>query len=338
MRRVELVRYGPPRQALRHADVPMPVPGPHDVVVHVAAAGLNPIDVKLVRGELRAIVPLRRPAPLGFDAAGTIAAVGTEVSGWSEGDRVFVRAPRQHLGSLAEALVVDAGLVATAPKGLTAVEAASLPLVALTTVQALEDRAQARPGQSVLVHAGSGGLGSFAVQYAARHLGLHVTTTTSSRNAAWVADLGADVVVAYDREAVADRPDRYDVVFDTLGGATLWEAFRLVRRGGMVVSVAGPPDAWFARASGAPLLLAPVLLLAAVPPHLRALIAGARYRRFLTESDGAALARIADVVATGAVRPILDSTFPFDATVAAMEHLATGRAKGKVVVEIGKGW
>jgi alcohol dehydrogenase len=336
MRRLELVSYGPLPDAVRFAEAPLPAIGDEDVLVKVQAAALNPIDYKVIHGTLRAVMPLQFPSPLGFDCAGRIEAVGARVGDFAPGDAVYVRASRQRMGSLAEYLAVEARFVARAPQRLTAIEAASIPLVALTTVQGLVDRARAQPGQRALIHAGSGGLGTFAVQYARHELGLHVTTTTSSRNADWVAGLGADTVVAYDQQDYKALPARYDIVFDTLGGATTADSFKVLRRGGTVVSVAGPPDWSFARQVGASAPLAAAMWTKGLPMELRARLKGGRYFRYLTESDGAQLTHVAGVIEAGKVKPVIDRVFAFDEAIEALQYLEAGRAKGKVVVAVGE--
>src|SRR5208282_1216158 len=170
----------------------------------------------------------------------------------------------------------------------------------------LVDRAKARKGQSILIHAGSGGLGSFAIQYAKHELGLHVTTTTSSRNAHWVRELGADVIVAYDRENYASLPARYDIVFDTLGGPTTSASFSVLKQGGTVVSVMGPPDRAFARQVGANLALSFVMWCIGLPMQLRARRVGGHYFRFLTESSWIQLEHVGRVVDAGKVRTVVE--------------------------------
>jgi NADPH:quinone reductase-like Zn-dependent oxidoreductase len=238
------------------------------------------------------------------------------------------------MGSFAEFVAIESCYVAKAPAALSAQAAASLPLVALTTVQGLVDRAKARKGQSILIHAGSGGLGSFAIQYAKRELGLHVTTTTSSRNAHWVRELGADVVVAYDRENYASLPARYDIVFDTLGGPTTAASFSVLKQGGSVVSVAGPPDGPFARQVGANLAVSFVMWCLGLPMALRARRIGGHYFRFLTESSGIQLERVGRVVDSGKVRAIVERIYPFSQAVEALQYATTGRAKGKLVIQV----
>ena len=254
---------------------------------------------------------------------------------FATGDFVYTRAPRERMGAFAEYLAVDAGLVARPPAGLDPNAAAALPLVALTTLQALVERAPAKPGQRILIHAGSGGLGSFAIQYAKRVLGLAVSTTTSSRNADWVKALGADRVYCYDREDYRVDGAQFDIVFDTLGGDTTRDAFAALKPGGCVVSVAGPPDRDFARKLGASPMLAAAMWLMSAPTYWRAYRKHARYFRFLTESSGAQLERLRGEIEAAAIRPVIDRVYPFGDAINALQCAASGRAKGKIVIAIG---
>ena len=328
----QAIGYGPPAEVLELRDVACPEPGPGELRLRVEAASLNPIDYKLLRGELRAVMPLRFPVTPGFDACGTVDALGQGVEAFRLGQRVFVRASRDTLGAFAQYSVQPASLVAPAPRHVSACAAASLPLVALTTVQALVDRAQARAGQRILVQAGSGGLGSFAIQYA-RHLGLVVHATCSSRNVALVRELGAHDTIAYDHEDYRGRGPVYDIVLDSLGGSHTVDAFGVVKPGGVVVSVAGPPDgemvARFAR--GWIMRLAMHWMGRRVRAAARR--KQARYFRFLTESSGAQLAEIAALVDGGAIRPVVDSVFTFDQAPAAFARLMQGHARGKIVLD-----
>lgn len=332
MRRLEITAYGSIDQVVHEAEVPTPAIGAGDVLIRVLAASINPIDYKFAHGALRRIIPLNFPAAFGFDACGRIDAVGADVHGFVVGELVYARAPRERMGAFADYLAIDARLIARPPAGFDANEAASIPLVALTTLQALVERARARPGQRVLIHAGSGGLGSFAIQYAKRVLGLHVSTTTSSRNAEWVEGLGADRVYRYDREDYRVDRDQFDIVFDTLGGAATRAAFTVLKPGGCVVSVAGPPDRDFAASVGANPLLAAMMWLIARPVYLRAWHKRARYYRFLTESSGAQLQRLQGEIDATQIRPIIDRIFPFYDAIAALQYAAAGRARGKIVL------
>jgi len=339
MRRLEVYKYGSVADSVRFAEVADPPAGPADVAIDVAAASINPIDYKFVNGALRMFQPVALPAAFGFDCCGTVSAVGADVTGFAVGDKVFARAPRQRMGAFAERIAIEAKYVAHAPKSISVAEAASLPLVALTTVQGLVDRAraqagQSRPGQSILIHAGSGGLGSFAIQYAKHVLQLHVTTTTSSRNRDWVSQLGADKVVQYDVEDYRTSGDRYDIVFDTLGGNTTIDAFKVLKRGGVLVSVAGPPDRWFAKRVGASRSLAVAMFMMGFQVRARARFHAASYYRFLTESSGLQLRHVAEVVDKGFIKPVIDREFSFDQSIQAIEYLQSGRAKGKVIISM----
>ncbi len=328
----QAMRYGTPSDALALNRIALPVPGVGEVRIHVHAASLNPIDFKLLKGDLRQLMPMQFPCTIGFDAAGTVDAVG-EGSRFAPGDAVFVRASRNTLGAFAQYTVQPQQFVALAPASLDAIGAASLPLVALTTVQALVDRAQARRGQRILIHAGSGGLGSFAIQYA-HHLGLRVDTTTSSANVDWVAALGADRVFAYDREDYRTAGQVYDIVFDTLGGSHTLDAFDLVKRGGCVVSVAGPPDTQMRARFGRNILVRGLMRWMARKVMARSRASGVGYFRFLTESSSEQLAGIAALVEAGAIHPVLDQSYAFKELPTTMQALAEGHSRGKLTIRM----
>lgn len=334
MRRLEVHRYGRLADSVRFADVADPVPGPADVVIDITAASVNPIDYKFVNGALRLVQTVVLPAAFGCDCCGTVRAVGPAVVGFAVGDKVFARAPRQRMGTFAERIAIDAKFVAHAPKSVSSAAAASLPLVALTTMQGLVDRARAKPGQSILIHAGSGGLGSFAIQYAKNVLQLHVTTTTSSRNRDWVSRLGADEVIQYDLQDYRVSGNRYDIVFDTLGGTNTIDAFKVLKRGGVLVSVVGPPDKWLAKQVEAAWPLAAAIFVVGFHVRARAKFHAAQYFRFLTESNGSQLREIAEIVDTGLVKPVIDREFSFDKAIEAIEYVQAGRAKGKVIINM----
>jgi NADPH:quinone reductase-like Zn-dependent oxidoreductase len=325
--------YGSPGQVLDLRAIPRPEPGPGQLRIRVEAASLNPIDYKLLRGDLKAVIPLKFPVTLGFDACGLVDALGEDCEGFREGDRVFVRGSRDTLGAFAQYTVQPAKFVARAPVGSSAVASASLPLVALTTVQGLVDRAQAKPGQRVLIHAGSGGLGSFAIQYA-RRLGLVVEATCSARNEQMVKALGADRVLVREREDYRTRGAVYDIVFDSLGGKDAVDAFAVLKPGGCVVSVAGPPDAEMIARFGRNPILRAVMSWMSRKVRKAAKRKGARYFRYLTESNGAQLQDIAALVEAGAIKPVVDRVFPFDQAVAAFDYLMTGHARGKIVLDV----
>jgi alcohol dehydrogenase len=194
-------------------------------------------------------------------------------------------------------------------------------------------RAGARAGQRILIHAGSGGVGTFAVQYA-RYLGLHVTSTTSSKNADFVKSLGADKVIAYDRENYLEQGGGYDIVYDTLGGAFTIDAFKLVKRGGVVISLSGPPDRDFARREGKGFVVRVAVWLMGRKVYAASRQAGADYCWFFTESSGDQLREITALVEHGAIKPVIDREFAFEQLPEALSYLEAGRARGKVVLKV----
>jgi alcohol dehydrogenase len=332
MRAFVLDGYGAIADHVRLADIADPVPGPDDVLIEIHAASLNPIDFKLVRGDLKRVSKYRLPRPFGFDASGVVLSSGPRASMFKPGDAVYARASREAIGTFAERIAIPEQFTALKPAAISHAESASLPLVGLTTLQGF-GRVGARAGQRILIHAGAGGIGTFAVQYA-KHLGLHVTTTTSSKNAGFVTSLGADRVIAYDRENYLGAGGGYDIVYDTLGGAFTVDAFKLVKRGGAVISLSGPPDRDFARREGAGWLVRIAVWLMSRKVYAASAEAGASYCWFFTEPNGDQLREIAGLIDNGAIKPVIDREFAFDQLPAALTYLEAGHARGKVVLKV----
>ena len=332
MRAFVLTGYGAITDNVRLAQLPDPVAASGEVLIEVHAASLNPIDFKIVHGDLKRVSKYKLPRPFGFDASGVVKSVGAGAGRFKPGDTVYLRASRDTIGTFAEQIAVDEKFVALKPFILSHAQAASLPLVGLTTLQGFA-RASVRAGQRILIHAGSGGVGTFAVQYAS-HLGLHVTSTTSSKNADFVRSLGADEVIAYDRENYLEQGGDYDIVYDTLGGAFTVDAFKVVKRGGVVISLSGPPDRDFARREGAGLLVRIAVWLMGRQVYAASAKAGAAYCWFFTESNGDQLREIAALVDNAAVKPVIDREFAFEKLPEALAYLEAGRARGKVVLKV----
>jgi len=328
-----LERYG--RSAdLQLRQVSEPEVGPHDVLVQVHAASVNPLDTKIKAGLLRLVLPYRLPFVLGHDVAGTVVRVGSTVQSFAPGDEVFARPADGRIGTFAELVAVPEADLAMKPSALTMEESAALPLVALTAWQALVEKANVQPGQKVLVHAGSGGVGTIAIQLA-KHLGAHVATTTSAVNVDWVKALGADVVIDYRRDDFSSVLRDYDVVLDGQGGRTLRNSLGVLRPGGLAIGIYWPPDPEFVRDIGAnPLVRAATALLSS-PTRLTALRHRVRYSYLVMRANGDQLRAVAALVDQGAITPVLDKIFTFSETNAAMVHVHSGRAKGKVVVTMG---
>ncbi|MEV4947837.1 NADP-dependent oxidoreductase [Streptomyces sp. NPDC053755] len=317
---------------VRAAEIPDPEPGADDVLVRIHAASVNPLDLRIRDGDFKRILPYRLPLVLGNDLAGVVVRVGPAVTRFSVGDEVYARPRKDRIGTFAELIAVHQDDLAPKPAALSMAEAASLPLVALTSWQALVDRAQVRPGQKVLVHAGAGGVGTIALQLA-RHLGAQVATTASAADADLVGKLGADVVVDYRTQDFAEVLEGYDVVLDSLGGETLEKSLRVLRPGGKAISIAGPPDAAFARELGAPVVLRQAMNALSFRTRRSAKRQGVAYSFLFMKARGDQLREITRLVDAGEIRPVVDRVFPFDRTREAMEYAEKGRAKaGKVVI------
>jgi alcohol dehydrogenase len=332
MKAFVLDRYGKGR-ALRSADMPKPQVRDDEVLVQVHAAGVNLLDSKIRDGEFKLILPYRLPIILGHDVAGVVVDVGARVRQFKPGDEVYARPDDFRIGTFAEFVAVKEASLALKPKGLTMEEAASIPLVALTAWQALVEKANLKKGQKVFVQAGSGGVGTFAIQLA-KHLGAIVATTTSTGNVALVKSLGANVVVDYKTQDFEDVLRDYDVVLNSQDGETLEKSLRVLKPGGTLVSISGPPDPEFAKEIGAPGFVKVVMRLLSSGIRRRAKSRGVRYSFLFMKANGSQLREITRLFDAGVVRPVLDRVFPFESTHEAMAYLEAGRAKGKVVVKL----
>ena len=321
-------RYG--KNGLRAASVPDPVVGPRDALIRVSAAGINPLDKMVRNGEFKRLLRYRLPFVLGHDVAGIVTQLGTDVRDFEIGDEVFARPRDLRIGAFAEYIAIDHADMARKPAALTMAESAAVPLVALAAWQALVVLGQIGPGHKILIHAGAGGLGSTVIQLA-RHLGAFVATTARGNDAERLRGLGANEVIDYTKADFAATLSGYDVVLDSLGGENLARSLTILRPGGLAISVVGPPDPAFAEQVGRP-LLKPVMALLSHKVRARAKKLRVRYSFFFMRADGAQLRTLATLYDVGALRPVLDRTFPFDETLGAMAYVDEGRAKGKIVV------
>lgn len=312
-------------------DVPEPVAGPGQVVIAIHASSVNPVDLKVMEGMFKLIQPYHMPLVMGHDCAGVVERVGAGVTGWAVGDEIFVRPDEYHIGCFAERLAVPADQLAPKPRNLSMEEAASIPLVAQTAWQVMVDRAQMTPGQKILIHAGSGGVGTAAIQLA-KYLGLYVATTCGTRNVDLVRSLGADEVIDYTKQDFAEVLTGFDVVFDTLGGEIQEKSLRVLKPGGKIISIYGPPDAAFAREVGANWLVTQIMKLMSFKIRRKARAVGVEYSFLRLRTNGAQLAEIGKIVEEGRLKPVIDSVHGFDATPDAVARVASGRATGKVVI------
>lgn len=308
MKAIRIHDYGD-SETLQYEDAPLPEPGPNDVRIRVHATGVNPVDWKIREGYLQSMLPYSMPLTLGWDVSGVVETLGAEVSGLSIGDAVYSRPDIARDGTYAEYVVVRASELASKPARLSHNQAAAVPLAGLTAWQGLFDHAKLKAGERVLIHAGAGGVGSFAIQFA-KWAGAHVIATASGANEALVRELGADEFVDYRTQKFEEVLDKVDVVLDTIGGDTQHRSIALLNEGGRLFSIVGSPDEG---------------KLAAV---------GASGGTFMVQPSSEQLERIAKLIDTQKVQVLIDSVFPLSEARAAHEKSQTGRAKGKIILEI----
>ncbi|WP_247256925.1 NADP-dependent oxidoreductase [Pseudomonas moorei] len=324
-------RYGKNTGCIGEA--PVSVVGARDVLIEVHASSVNVLDSKISSGEFKAILPYALPLILGNDLAGVVVEVGSQVTRFKPGDEVYARPPETRIGTFAELIAVDENAVARKPANTTMAQAASLPLVALTAWQVLVETAQLKKGQKVLIHAGSGGVGSIAIQLA-RHLGAFVATTTSTANVEWVKALGADLVIDYKQQDFESVLHDYDVVLNSLGPDVLQKSLKVLKPGGQLISISGPPTAQFAQEQGLSWPLQQVMRLLSLGIRRKARKQAISYAFVFMRANGSQLQHIATLVEAGMIEPVIDRAFAFESTAEALKYVEQGRAKGKVVVSI----
>ena len=326
MKTLQIVKYGEIKDSLAFNEVSKPSVQAKDVLIEVKAAAINPIDKSIILGNLQGVLPIPLPSTMAYDVCGIVVEKGDEVSNFEIGDLVYSRVPQEQMGTIAEYVAVTSVAVSKKPGNISYEEAASLPLAGLTALQSLE-HVGIKENDKVLIHAGSGGVGSFAIQYA-KAKGAYVYTTTSTDNVNWVKELGADRVINYKTEDYKTIVKDADIVFDTLGKNYSLEAFEVIRQGGKVVSVAGPLDEESARMFG----MADYKL----PEELAKLISSkdATYKFVFMHPNGAHLEAIKSLIEDEKIKPIIDKIYPFSESIEAFTHLASGRAKGKIVIKI----
>src|SRR5215208_2054535 len=330
MKAYSVSKYKRPMEA---GDLAEPAVGERDVLVEIHAAGVNMLDAKIRDGEFKLFLPYKTPFLLGHDLAGVVARGGSAVTRFTVGDEVYARPRDGRIGTFAERIAVHEDDLASQPARLSMAEAASVPLVALTAWQALVERGNLQPGQKVLIHAGSGGVGTYAIQLA-KHLGASVATTAGTSNVEWVRDLGADVVIDYREQDFEGVVHDYDVVLDSQGGDTLAKSLRVLKPGGTAIGIAGPPDRDFARQQGLRLPLQLIMALLSLRTRRAARRQGVRYSFLFMRASGTQLGEITNLIDSRALRPVVDRTYPFDQAPQALAHVEGGRSKGKVVITL----
>jgi 2-desacetyl-2-hydroxyethyl bacteriochlorophyllide A dehydrogenase len=277
------------------------------VLVEVHAAGINPIDNILHAGYLQQMLELSFPHIMGYDVSGIVVEVGKDVRSVKVGDEVFARPNQEDAGSIAEFARIHENELAIKPKNMSHIDAASVPLAGLTAWQALVTKGNINRGDKVLIHAGSGGVGTLAIQIA-KYFGAEVTTTTSSKNKDLVKSLGADLVIDYTTQSFENELSNYDLVIDAIGGDTLTKSFKVLKKGGRLVSIKGQDTENLAKEYGV------------------------NFEWFFMSPDGEMLTEIASLISQGTIKTVIDSTYSMKQAPEAFELLAKGRAKGKIVI------
>ena len=295
--------------AIEISDVPQPALLADSVLIEVHAASVNPVDGIVQAGYLKEMMPITFPFTIGFDVSGVVVEVGDQVSKFKIGDEVFSRPNGMQAGTIAEYAVIKEEELAIKPSNISHQEAASIPLVGLTAWQAMVTKGNLQKGQKILIHAGSGGVGTLAIQMA-KHLGAEVATTTSAVNAEMVKNLGADVVIDYKTQKFEEELSDYDLVFDMMGGEIMEKSFKILKKGGCLVSIKGEDSKGLAKQYGV------------------------RFEAFFMWPSGEMLSQLAQLISDGALKPVIDRTFLIDQVQEAYGYLQGGRAKGKIVIQV----
>src|SRR5215216_6631019 len=325
-------RYGS-TDGVRAGEMPDPQLREDDVLIQIHAAGVNPLDSKIRDGAFKLILPYRLPLILGNDVAGVVVRVGSRVRRFKPGDEVYARPDKDRIGAFSEFISMNENDVAMKPKELTMEEAASIPLVGLTAWQALIERASLKRGQKVFIQAGSGGVGTFAIQLA-KHVGAIIATTTSTANLDWVKRLGADIVIDYKKDDFETILHEYDVVLNSQGGETLEKSLRVLKPGGKLISISGPPDPDFAKEIGSTWIMRLAIRLLSYRIRKRAKRHRVSYAFLFMSASGDQLREIGSLIDSGIIRPVVDRVFPFASTKEVLVYVEKGRAKGKVIVKV----
>lgn len=331
MKAAIIKKYG--NEPLQIEDISKPVVGDNDVLVEVHSASINPVDFKIKNGDLKMLLHYKMPLTLGQDFAGIVTAVGNNVDTFKIGSEVFGRVDEERIGSFAEYVVIDQKNLALKPKNLTFEEAASIPLVGLTSYQALNNYMSLEKNQKILIQAGSGGVGTFAIQLA-KAMGAYVATTVSDKGIDLVKSLGVDQIINYKKEKFNNILKNYDDVFDTLGGEALAQSFDIVKKGGHIVSISGVPDEKFARAWGLGFFKRKLFKLASGKITKLSKERDINYDFLFMHPDGNQLETIRELIEDGLIVPVIDKIYTLDNINEAMSYSESGRAKGKIIIKI----
>ncbi|RFA33322.1 NADPH:quinone reductase [Virgibacillus dokdonensis] len=310
MKAIIINQYGHANQ-LQERDVPKPQIKDNQVLVEMHATSINPIDWKVREGYLKEMLPLEFPIILGWDAAGIVQEIGSSVTKFKTGDRVFARPATSAQGTYAEYTAIDEDKLALLPENITFDEAAAVPLAGLTAWQCLFDFGQVKANDKVFIHAGSGGVGTYAIQFA-KHVGAYVATTASENNKELVESLGADKFINYKKEDFTEIIKDYDLVIDTIGGEVQEKSMHVLKEGGKLVSIVQPPNEALAKELG---ITAGFLWL---------------------QANGKQLEEIAKLMESGHVKSIVGHHFPLTQEGVQQAHQLseTHHAKGKIIINM----
>lgn len=310
MKSAQFTDYGGP-EVITINEVPKLTPSRAQVLIEVHVAAINPFDYKLRRGYMKDAMPLNLPLTIGGDLSGVVVEVGSEVADFKVGDGIFGQsyAFAGGSGAIAEYAVADQGNIAIKPGTIDHIQSGSLPLVGVSAIQALEQHINLAKGQKILIHGGAGGIGSIAIQLA-KHIGAYVATTATAEDSEFVKNLGADEVIDYEKEKFEEKLIGFDAVFDTVGGDVTNKSFKVLKKGGVLVSMLGAPSEELAKEYGVE-------------------VVGQN-----TQTNSKNLSHLAELVDQGVIKPQVDKVFTLEQTKEAFEYIETGHPKGKVVLSI----
>ncbi|TCZ80986.1 NADP-dependent oxidoreductase [Paenibacillus albiflavus] len=331
MKSMIIEKYG--KVPLKQADMPLPTVGENDVLVEIYAASINPVDFKIRDGKVKMLIKYEMPLILGNDFSGVVNQVGANVKKFKIGDEVYGRADKKRIGTFAEYIAIDENALALKPTNLSFEEAASIPLVGLTSYQAFHDILKLSVDKRVLIHAGSGGVGTFAIQLA-KSMGAFVATTASEAGFQLVNSLGADQIINYRNEEFDKVLNNYDAVLDTIGGETLEKSFKVVKSGGQIVSVSGLPNARFGKEYGVGVLKTSLFRMVTSKITKLEKQHNVTYTFLFMKPSGEQLDIITELIESKKIKPVIDRIFPFEEAQKAMEYSESGRAKGKIILKI----
>ena len=322
------------KEKLQLIQVEEPIAKENEVLVQIHAAGVNLLDSMIKQGEFKTFLPYKTPIINGHDMAGTVVKIGPGVKKFKIGDEVYSRVGDYRIGTFAEYIAVDINDLALKPKNLSMEEASSIPLVGLTAWQALVEIAKVKKGQKVFIQAGSGGVGTFAIQLA-KHLGAYVATTTSSKNIDLVKSLGADLVIDYKTQEFSKLLKDYDlVIHSNREKIVLEQSLGILKKGGQLISLVGPPTPEFAEEIGLPWYLKLITKLISSSAKKKAKKLNVSFKFLFMRAEGNQLGEITKLIEAGIIKPVIDKVFPFEQTNEALSYVETGRARGKVVVKV----